>query len=225
VLLAAACLAAGCSHGTKRVAPAPCARARAAAEAAPATNALRGDVDGDGAIDRVSLVRLRPEARCGAVLLLRTGHRTLARPIATHAAPPVPRLNGLAALGSGRKLYIVVTTDEGASTAFAQVFSARSGRLIELAIRGPDAGGFAYLGSVTHYGGVDCVRGRPGLVEERTYSTLASSRPWLYRTFYGLRGDRFQLVRKQVIKNIPDRFSRSSGGADPFPSCMRVRAQ
>ena len=186
---------------------------------------LRGDVDGDGAPDRIALVRLRGgRARCGAFLVVRTGSSTLAKPLATDVGPPVPVLNGLARIGSAPRLRVVITTVEGASTAFAHVFAVNGSRILELPIRGPDAGGFAYWGSVTHYGGVDCVKDRPGLILEETFSTLASSRQQLYRNYYRLKGGRFELARKEVIKRITHALQRSSRGEEPFPGCMRVRA-
>jgi hypothetical protein len=221
-------VAAGCSHEAKQVKPSRCSEARVQAWTR-VPHAIRGDVDGDGVPDTVALVRLRraPDP-CGAFLVVRTGNRVLTRALVTDYSPPygsqVPRLNGLAGLTSRSRLHIVVTLAEGASTAFAQVFSVEGGRILAMPIRGPDAGGFSYWGSGTHYGGVDCVKGRPGLIVESTFSTLASSRQLLYRDFYRLHGDNFELARKQVITRITGALSRSSRGAQPFPTCMRVRA-
>jgi hypothetical protein len=218
---------AGCSHGMKQVkrTQTACERARETAAKQPGHHALQGDVDGDRVPDRVALLRPRQApTRCAAVLVVRTRSRTLTRAFPATLEPGVPALDGLAALAPGR-LHIVLTLQEGASTAFASAFAVQDGRITELSI--PDSEGFAYFGSVTHYGGVDCVRGRPGLIEERTWSTLASAQVRLYRTFYRVRGDRFQLVRKEVLKKIPRVFDPSSGarGEQPFPSCMRVRAE
>jgi hypothetical protein len=218
----AAALAAGCSHGVKEVTP--CGQARADAAKHAVHGVLRGDVDGDGTPDRVGLVRLRRNSRCGAVLVVRTRRRTLTRSFETSDADPgVPTLNGLAALTARPALHIVLTLQEGASTGFASVFAIRRGRISKLSIPGSE--GFAYWGSVTHYGGVDCVRGRPGLIEERGFTTLGSNRLRLYRTYYRVRDTGFELVRREVLKKVPRSLLLGSGGADPlFPSCMRVRA-
>lgn len=195
---------------------------------------LLGDVDGDGVSDKVALVRLRRgESRCGAVLVARTAAGTLTRAFPTIPDPRFPSLNGLASLGSGPGLQIVVTTWEGASTAFASVFAVRHGKISQLQ-RGAAAenfgNDFAYEGSVTHLDAVDCVRGHPGLVVASGWFERGSSgrRFGFFRHFYRVAPDRFVLVRSQsgasrspfpIIRRLPE-FSEPQ----PFPSCMRVRA-
>jgi len=206
-----------------------CAEARTEA-ASRAGHPLRGDVDGDGAPDQVSLVRLRSDAPCGAILVVRTRARTLTRAVATTSgAPGVPLLNGLASLAPNRPLQIVLTTWLGASTEFARVFAVRAGRIAELAAPTSDAT-FPYEGSVTHFNAIDCVHGRPGMiVASGWFERGSSARSFGFeRHFYRVGEHRFELARSQsgqTRRALPERnIFREFGEPQPFPSCMRVRA-
>jgi len=162
---------------------------------------------------------------------VRTGRRTLTRAFATIADPRFPSLNGLAALTSRPVLQIVVTTWEGASTAFASVFAARAGKISQLTgiPSGTPDGTFAYEGSVTHLDAVDCVRGHPGLVvASGWFERGASGRPFgFFRHFYRVGTERFQLVRSESGTSRspfpPRRRLREFMEPQPFPSCMRAR--
>jgi hypothetical protein len=219
-------LAAGCSHASKRSKTDPCASARAAA-AARVTDVLHGDVDGDGVPDRVALVRLRRgESRCGAFLVVRTRGRTLTHALrTTPSSPLVPSLNGLAALGSRPGLAIVVTTWEGASTAFARVFAVREGRIFAFATGTPD-GTFPYEGSVTHIDAVDCAG--PLVVASGWFLRGTTGRSFGFvRRFYRVGTERFYLVRSRSGASrspFPSRSRlREFREPQPFPSCMRAR--
>ena len=192
---------------------------------------LRGDVDGDGVSDSVFLVRLRREnARCGAVLVVRTGSRTLTRAFPTIADPRFPTLNGLAALTSRPALQIVVTTWEGASTAFAGVFRVQGRRILQLEIPGNlENNAFAYEGSVTHFDAIDCVRGAAGqIIASGWFERGASGRDFGFvRRFYRVGPTRFELVRTlsgptRSPLPVRSRF-REFREPQPFPSCMRAR--
>ena len=229
-LLLAAFAAAGCSHGVKHVGPGACAKARALATKHAANHALRGDVDGDGVSDSVALVRLRSGyARCGAVLVVRTRRGTLTRAFRTVPDPRVPILNGLASLAAGRGLQIVVTTWEGASTAFASVFAVQDHGITGLSTGTPD-GTFPYEGSVTHFDAVDCVRGHPGLIVASGWFERGMSGTdfGFVRRFYRVGRARFEPVRREngtSKSSIPPRQRlREFAEPQPFPSCMRVRA-
>jgi hypothetical protein len=192
-------------------------------------------VTGDGVPDRVWVVRLRhTRARCGAFLVVRSRGRMLTRPIVATPLPGVPRLTGLAALGPGRALQIVVTPWEGASTVFARVYVVRRGRISALTngMSDPQAeldDTFPYEGSVTHFDAIDCIHGRPGMI-------VASG--WFYRgsrgrsfgfgrDFYRVGAHRFVLVRSQSGKTriaLPEtNLFPEFREPQPFPSCMRVR--
>lgn len=225
--LAAVSLAAGCSHASTRSKANPCASARAAAAARIAHDVLRGDVNGDGVPDRVALVRLRRgESRCGAFLVVRAGGRTLTHALrTTPSSPLVPSLNGLAALGSRPGLAIVVTTWEGASTAFARVFAVREGRVFAFATRTPD-GTFPYEGSVTHIDAIDCAG--PLVVASGWFLRGTTGHSFgFFRHFYRVGTDRFQLVRSESGTSRspfpPRRRLREFMEPQPFPSCMRAR--
>jgi hypothetical protein len=226
VLIASAVLAAGCSHGGKQVKTSACARARTEAAHQRGDRALRGDVDGDGRADSVSLVRLRGDSRCGAFLVVRTGSRTLTHAMrTTPSVPPVPSLNGLAALGSRAGLVIVVTTWEGASTEFARVFAVRDGRISPLATETPD-GTFPYQGSVTHLNAIDCAGAL--VVASGWFLRNTGGRSFgFYRRFYRIGDGRFALVRSErgASRSFdPTQHLREFREPQPFPSCMRVRA-
>src|SRR5262249_43311374 len=187
-------VAAGCSHGARLVTRDPCAKARATAAKRIGRDALRGDIDGDGVVDSVALVRVRaaPE-RCGAVLVVRTRSGTLTRALSRPPEPDVPGLNGLAALGSRPGLHIVVTTWQGASTEFAQLFAVRGGRIAPVATGTAD-NTFPYEGSVTHLDAVDCAPG--GLVVASGWF-LRGRGFGFFRHFYRVGAGRLVPVRNQ----------------------------
>jgi hypothetical protein len=234
-LLPFAFVSAGCSHGTKQVEASVCDRARAEALRGPDRNALQGDVTGDGVPDRVSIVRLsQRRTHCGAFLLVRSRGRTLARPLAATPLPGVPRLTGLAALGPGRGLQVVVTPWEGASTVFARVYVVRSGRILALSNGVSDSTAetgdtFPYEGGVTHYNALDCVHGRPGMIVASGWFEGRSGSFGFERHFYRVGADRLELVRSRSGKTrlaFPDtKVFREFRAPQPFPSCMRVRAE
>jgi hypothetical protein len=228
VLLALPGLLAGCAHGSKQVKAERCAEARTEATGQTG-HLLRGDVDGDGVPDRVSLVRLRSDAPCGAVLVVRTRARTLTRALpTTSGAPGVPLLNGLASLAPNRPLQIVLTTWLGASTEFARVFAVRKGQISELAAPTAD-GTFPYEGSVTHFNAIDCVHGRPGMIVASGWFERESGSFGFERHFYRVGAGRLALVRSQSGKTriaLPEtKVFREFREPQPFPSCMRVRAE
>jgi hypothetical protein len=180
-------------------------------------------------------VRVRRNwSRCGAFLVVRTAGGTLTQAIPTSPEPIVPSLTGLAALGPGRGLRIVVTTWEGASTAFARTYSVRATG-ISLLRTGmtetldPADDTFPYEGSVTHFNAVDCVR--PGVVvASGWFEKGASGTLFGYeRRFYRVAANAFELIRSQAgttRKAIPPlNRLREFREPQPFPSCMRVRPE
>jgi len=237
-VVAVVAVSAGCSHDTKHVKPQPptaCERARAAALREPRHNALRGDVNGDGRPDAVAIVRVRAAPdRCAAFLVVKALRRTLARPLRGNAVPGVPRLNGLASIVPGR-LHIVVTTWQGASTGFARVFAIRDGRILPLAAPTGD-GTFPYDGSVTHFNGVDCAVQPTSndIVASGYFEKGAAGPPFGFvRHVYSVRTDQFRedrLVRAYSRTGTANwDLSRTPFDElrepQPFPSCMRVRAE
>jgi hypothetical protein len=137
---------------------------------------------------------------------------------------PVPFLNGLVTLGPDRGLKIVATTWMGASTSFARVFSVKDGRISEIALHTAD-GTIAYAGSVTHWDGVDCVRGRPGVIVTESQFVAGDRRPIvsIERRYYQVGPQGFRLVSSQSQKTSTP--SSAFARQPLFPSCMRVRAE
>jgi hypothetical protein len=226
VVVAIVLVLAGCSHRTKLAKTTACERARVQALREPAHEVLRGDVDGDGVPDQVWLVRLRQTwARCGAFVVVRARGRTLTRPLRTSPDPGVPSLNGLAALRL-RPLEIVLTLEEGASTAVARVFTVRAGRISEI-VSDTVGGGFPYEGSVTHLNAIDCQRGL--VVASGWFERDSSGRSFGFeRRFYRVGKSGFQLVRKEhgtSTSPFPQRELSEFREPQPFPSCMQVRAE
>jgi hypothetical protein len=237
-VVAVVAVSAGCSHDSKHVKPRPptaCERARVAALRAPRHNALRGDVNGDGRPDSVAIVRVRTAPdRCAAFLVVKARRRTLARPLRGNAVPGVPRLNGLASIISGR-LHIVVTTWQGASTGFASLFAVREGRILPLTAPTGD-GTFPYDGSVTHFNGVDCAVQPTSndIVASGYFQKGAAGPPFGFvRDVYRVRTHEVsadRLVRAYTRKGTV-RWDLSRTPFDelrepqPFPSCMRIRAE
>ena len=201
-----------------------CAKAGAVATKQSMRHVLRGDVDGDSVADSVALVRVRPAPeRCGAFLVVRTRSGTLTRALSRPPESDVPGLNGLASLGSERRLHIVVTTWQGASTEFARLFAVRGGRIAPVATGTAD-NTFPYEGSVTHLDAVDCAPG--GLVVASGWFVRGGGFGF-FRHFYRLGADRLVPVRNESGTSgsaSPIGHLREFREPQPFPSCMRVRA-
>jgi hypothetical protein len=185
---------------------------------------LRGDVDRDGRPDRVSLVRVRPgRAHCGAVLVVRTRSLALTLPLGTAPMPGVPAMNGLAAVGGGQRLAIVVTTRHGASTEFAQLFAVRGGHIALVSTKTAE-NRIPYEGSVTHIDAVDCTEDGQVVASGWFYREDSFG---FFRHFYRVGSDGFELARTQSgssTSSVPARRFHEFREPQPFPSCMRVRA-
>lgn len=202
-------VAASCGGNEKRRATAPCTGG------APQAAALRGDVDGDGQIDSVRISRGKQKQRC----LVVSGRRTLTKALPYRQGGPEPRLNGLGAIDREPGLEMVVTLDQGASTAFASVFSIRDGDVVLL--RRPDSAGheFAYEGGVTHFDGVDC-KG-PGKVVATSWTRQA-----LERKSYRVAGRTFVPTLSLSVRGGGNPFRRREfQGPQPFPHCLAVRSR
>jgi hypothetical protein len=133
-------------------------------------------------------------------------------------------LNGLASLGAGPTLHIVVTTWQGASTQFARLFAVRGGRIVPVATGTAD-NTLPYEGSVTHLDAVDCAPG--GLVVASGW--FARGRGFgFFRHFYRVAADRLVPVRNESgTSGSPSPIGRlrEFHEPQPFPSCMQVRSE
>jgi hypothetical protein len=185
-----------------------------------------GDVDGDGARDRV-FVRVDDwaPARCMLHLVVRRRH---GRPLVARLRPPMvsaeanrqltwPTVAGLAEIDKQRGAEIVATVDAGASTFFLGVFTVRRNRLIRMRIPGY-AQTFSSLGSLGYYSGVDCVGDLVVATDvDRTVRPVT-----VQRRFFRVVGTRFVLVKRRAYSfewNVP--LPRFPGLSDdgPFVSC------
>lgn len=184
----------------------------------PEAHELAGDVDGDGAPDRVVIAPATGE--CPPVLVVVSARRALSIPIEEEVSGPgLPRLMGLLEIGDGDGAEVVVVLGAGASTEFFGVFTVVNNELDRLRIRGPSRFGdlFPSGGSVGHMDASDCAddgrvvissavpNGDRYLVERRFYEVDREVLRWTGR------GDR--LVDLDDLGSIPE------FGSTPFGSC------
>jgi hypothetical protein len=213
---------------------APCPRLDRAAQLPlrPASHVLRGDVDGDGARDRVAM-RYEPRARstCAFVLTIRTARRTFAARVPDEYEGlvrsgrwfarqfPEPAVASLVRLRQ-RGLVVIVPIWHGASTVGARAFWVARGRIVRPRRE------LTFYGSVTHNNQVNCYRGaRSGLIVE-TGESIANSAGtrWAFgRTISRVTVRGFQRV-KDVNRTVGARKAHALErrwhlGAPPFFSC------
>ncbi len=125
--------------------PGPCVEQTAALLDQPEHPAeLRGDVDGDGVEDAISIARNQdPDPLCATVIVVQTAVGTSALPV---GEPDIPAGTGLPQLVSVRQVdgrpgaEVVVRLLAGASTEFYGLFSVRGGRLAPLEVESEGAG-------------------------------------------------------------------------------------
>jgi hypothetical protein len=146
---------------------------------------LAGDVDGDGARDRVS-VAVDPHARsgCRAFVVVRTADARLVAPIEERDVQVdlgFPVLDSLVGVDDRAGGEIVVRITAGASTEFAGLFTVVDGDLERVQLNGPHGNLFPSGGSVGHLEASNCgpdgsvvistatARGRRYVVERRFY--------------------------------------------------------
>jgi hypothetical protein len=215
---------------------------------------LRGDVNGDGTVDRISVrAVLNAPVSCGFFVVAtsrkhvyssvipmsnlpqRTIRSLLKMQGAVSGAAPV--VSALVPVEPGRGLVVAVTVEHGASMGSAALFSTRGNRLVRLRIKGkyPD-NTLAYDGVVTTMAGVDCVApNRSGRIVAGDYFLLPGSitpgteRWGLRRTFYRVVGTTLRVTRK-IRRTLAGPASRARlqppefRGSALFPSCAAVRA-
>jgi hypothetical protein len=209
-----------------------CERAREAALREPLRNALRGDVDGSGYGDAVTLVKERTApSRCSAFLIVRGHRRTMTWPLPGNVDPQLPRLNGLASLRPGR-LDVVVTTGQHASIDLARGFAVRNRGISPVmgpadTLAGQRSFVFPYGRSATHIYGVNC-DAVEGIVVSRSFPKAAGLSFGFVRRVYRLDDRR---TRDRLTPSYTKRGSTKKPPGfeelrepQPFPSCMRVRA-
>lgn len=213
---------------------------QAAATVAPRAGSgppLTGDVDGDGAEDRVSLaIDEDGPPGCRSFVVVETAAATVAAPADPGAAEtqrglPSPSLNSLVAI-DGDGLEIVVDVEAGASTRFVGIFTMKSGVLARVETRGPRPGYFGgdpatadlfgYGGSVGHIDAVDCLGDASVVVSSAVPADEAGTNYAVERRFFAFEGFFLSLVRPRTERHtIPlediERFPEF--GRSPFGSC------
>jgi hypothetical protein len=195
---------------------------------------LRGDVDGDGLRDVVS-IRMAGAARmtCGFFLVVRSRRTRLAVRVPELYKPPndwssaefartfaEPYLLGLVALDP-KGLGVLVARSHGASTTEATLFVVRAARLV--AVRSP----FEFGGSVgTAVAQVDCLRPRARTL---VFTWVELSRWRFRREVDRLEGTRLRRLRSRSFAvpaaRGPRLMTRWHVSGPPFPGCTAVRGR
>lgn len=195
----------------------PCEE-QAGALADPDVHELTGDVDGDGAPERVVIAEA--EAGCPPVVIVEGEGEALTLTIEEEGSGPgLPRLMGLVEIDGRPGAEIVAALVAGASTEFFGAYTVAEGALARLRIAGPGRFGdlFPSGGSVGHLDATDCADG--GRVVISSAEPLGD-RYLVERRFYEVeegvlrragRGDR--LVAFDEVQAIPE------FGSTPFGSC------
>lgn len=199
--------------------------------ACPPANGLHdsicGNVDGRRGRERVGItIRRGPSIW----LVVRFADHSVSKRLESEDQAEKPTVehafvNGLAALDARRDLAIVVTTHEGASTAFGQIFRLEHGALRRIAIPAAFGGEFAYEGSVTHFDVIDCARKRSGLIWVSGYGWDGKSHYIQARTLYRLAGGELLRVRGESSRPTVKQVGRFPEFTEPqpFPHCLIVR--
>lgn len=184
-----------------------------------------GDVDGDGAADRVFVrVAYRAPPRCALHLVVRRGR---GRALVAGLSPPVltragirelrfPRVVSLASIDRRPGAEIVFTDDAGASTAFLGVFTVRRHELTRMRLPAGFRDVFPFSGG-TYFGGADCVGGRRSGLVVSTTGEVGLRRISVERRFLRVTGTRFRVVETR-------RYSLRPGGVGRFPELAFGRA-
>jgi hypothetical protein len=209
----------------------------------PGGGRLRGDVDGDGRRDEVS-IRYAPSApaRCGIVLVVETGSKNFAMRVAWEYKPGFvkiaardvrtaePFLAAIVRLGR-RDAQIVVARQHGAANAFVSFIGVVRGKLVLLPFQPREyADELSLFGSVgTGVTNARCSRGGP-LVVLGIGPTSSTGKRWSFtRTEYRLAGGRLRKTRNRTIKSSPRRiesFAHAHGfDALPFTGCVIARGR
>jgi hypothetical protein len=188
---------------------------------------LRGDVDGDGGQDEVSLAFDQKAAQgCQAFLVVEGGDETHVLAIQSFDSAyglPQPRLNALTDVDPVPGSEIVVDLVAGASTQFVGLFTLTGGALARVRIEdyvSPVADLFPYGGSVGHLEASNCADDT-GMVVISTATPKGADYRVTRRFFrfegLTLRGEPSATERERVALEDLDRFPEYE--SSPFGGC------
>jgi hypothetical protein len=246
ILGAVALLGGGSRAGAASLRPdgATCPRVSQAAQLPlrPGGGRLRGDVDGDGRLDRVS-VHDAPtsQASCGFFLVIRTRTQVLAARVPEWYKPPQdvrirdwsfaePYLAAVVRLDAHRS-QIVVARSHGASVAKVSLYGIVGRRLALLRFRGSyDPNELSLFGTVgAGDTNVRCLRGGPLVFLGKGPLNTAGTKWIISRSEYRLIRDQFRLRGTRTVKSSWRRVNAIARhwGMDvlPFEGCTLVRGR
>jgi hypothetical protein len=208
--------------------------------------ALRGDVDGDGRRDRVTIVYApRAPVSCAFLVLARTGggDRAVRLDMSGQKSSRLPArdqvrwysepsLMALAAVDRQAGLEILVRLWRGASRAGGALLTVRGSRLTPMRLG--RLGGWNWGGTVMAQSYVDCVHGRAtGYVAISGEQAVREGTTWTttrWRTLFRARGTTFRVVRTRTRRGLrPGQAWRTDipevRGGEPFRRCTVVSAR
>lgn len=195
----------------------PCEEQEGALED-PEAHELAGDVDADGAPDRVAIAPAVGE--CPPVLVVVSARRALSIPIEEEVSGPgLPRLMGLVEVGDGAGAEVVVALAAGASTEFFGAFTVVDNELDRLRIRGRSRFGdlFPSGGSVGHMDASDCAGDGRVVISS---AEPKGDRYLVERRFYEVDGGVLRRAgRGDRLVDLDDLGSLPEFGSTPFGSC------
>jgi hypothetical protein len=206
---------------------------------------LRGDIDGDGSRDVIS-VRYAPKSRasCGFLLVIKTRSRVLAVRVPEWYKPPQdlsirrwpfaePFLVAIVQL-QAHGSQIVVARSHGAAVVNVSLYGVVNGNLVRLdfhpSLAGVGRGELSLFGTIgTGDTNARCVRGGPLVLLGRG-PTTATGRRWLVsRSEYRLIRDHFRRTRIRTVRLSTRRANalahRWGMDALPFTGCTVVRGR
>src|SRR6266536_2563710 len=207
----------------------------------PGGGRLRGDVDGDGRRDEVS-IRYAPSApaRCGIVLVVEKRSKNFAIRVAWEYKPgfgkiaardgwtPEPFVAAIVQLDPS-KAQIVVARDHGAANASVSFIGIVRGKLAVLPFQPREyADELSLFGTVgTGVTNARCRRGGPLILLSVGPTSYTGKRWFFTRTEYRLAGGRLRKTRSRSITSMRERieaFARARGfDALPFTGCVIAR--
>jgi hypothetical protein len=185
---------------------------------------LRGDIDGDGRLDRVT-IRYSPHTspECGFVVAVHSRTGVFGARVGVDNAGPEPFLLALVRVGP-RGLGILVQTWHGAATVGAALYGFDGARLLRYRIQGRHD--LSFFGSLASERMVDCYGATAsGAIVETTQSESAAPRRFK-RVFYRLTGTTFRRLSSRTIRvaaRAVESYRAMWIGRQPFQRCTVAR--